>query len=148
MNFQGRKIISDDDVKRIQEAISQAEKRTSGEIRVHLEKKCVDKHGALSRAKKLFNQLEMYKTENRNGVIIYVALEDHVFAIIGDKGIHEKVSADFWDCTKDLMAEYFKQGRIIEGIIAGIERTGEKLKQYFPAETNDKNELDDTVSFS
>ncbi len=89
----------------------------------------------------------MDKTELRNGVLFYLAVSDHKFAILGDKGINEKVPADFWDLIKDVMLDYFKNRQFTEGLCKGIEMAGEKLKVYFPLQSNDTNELNNEVSF-
>ena len=95
-------------------AIQQAEKDTSGEIRVHIENR--SKIKVLDRAADVFAELKMHKTALRNGVLIYVALLDHQLAILGDAGINSKVPAGFWDSIKTNMIEKFKQGLITEGI--------------------------------
>lgn len=130
---------------RIIDAIKAAEENTSGEIRIHIERKC--KKDVYAEAVEVFERLGMTKTELRNGVLILVALDDHKFAIIGDKGINEKVPQNFWEETKDLMLAHFKEGRIADGIIEGITDAGEQLKQYFPYQSNDENELDDDISY-
>jgi len=127
-------------------AIQEAESNTSGEIRVHLEKRSEKDHFA--RAKEVFDELGMNQTDLRNGVLIYVAIEDHVFYIIGDKGINDLVEDDFWDCTRDTMLTHFKSGRFKEGLIAGILKAGERLKEFFPDNGKNENELCDTVSRS
>ncbi len=130
---------------RILAAIKDAEKDTSGEIRIHIEKKC--KEDPYTDAIHAFERLKMTKTEHRNGVLILLALEDHKFAIVGDKGIDEKVPEGFWDETKDLMIAHFKEGRIADGIAEGIRDAGAQLKQFFPYRSNDINELNDDISF-
>ena len=102
----------------IVEAIKQAEKATSGEIRVHIEKTASVAHS--TRATEVFHLLKMDTTELQNGVLIYVAVEDHAFVILGDKGINDVVGATFWNSTKDIMRAHFKQGEFKEGLIAGI----------------------------
>jgi uncharacterized membrane protein len=126
-------------------AIAAAEKQTSGEIRVHIEKKC--NNDPVGRAFEVFKKLGMHQTQLHNGVLLYVALDSHHFAIIGDEGINNVVETDFWDCTRDLMLEQFRNGRIKEGMLAGIENAGRKLKQYFPAQRDDSNELSNDISF-
>lgn len=128
------------------EAIRQAELRTSGEIRVHLEHKV--KGVALERAKVLFHKLKMDNTKAENGVLFYVAIEDRKFAICGDRGINAKVPADFWESTKELMQSHFKQGSFKQGLIEGIASAGEQLHTYFPWDTDDRNELSDEISVS
>ncbi len=132
------------DKRNIADAIHRAEELTSGEIRVHLKKKC----GAdvLSEAKKVFRRLKMHRTHERNGVLIFVALDSRRFAILGDEGIHKKVGASFWDEARDRMAAHFLQGLIREGILGGVSSAGEKLKKHFPRHTNDKDELSNKVT--
>lgn len=129
----------------IQQAIVNAELNTSGEIRVHIEEKC--KGDVLDAASKIFTKLNMHKTELRNGVLFYLAVDDHKFAIAGDKGIDEKVEDNFWDTIRDTMLENFKQKKFTEGLSVGIAMAGEKLKIYFPFQSHDTNELSNDVSF-
>ena len=89
----------------------------------------------------------MHKTEKRNGVLFYLAIEDHVFSILGDAGINAVVASDFWESAKQAMIEYFKQGDITGGIVKGISMAGEQLKAYFPYMSDDRNELSDEISF-
>jgi len=129
----------------IMEAIGRAEGQTSGEIRVHLESKCKDE--VLDRAAWLFKKLKMHETKDRNGVLIYLSIDDRKFAIIGDSGINKVVPVGFWDETKELMISYFKQGDFVKGLTEGIERSGLHLKQYFPRQDDDVNELPDEISY-
>ncbi len=130
---------------RILEAIRQTELKTSGEIRVHIEAR-LKKNNALARASELFYELKMQETDQRNGVLIYIALDDRQFAIIGDEGIHAHVGAAFWDAEKDAVTAYFKQGEFIEGIVSAIVQVGEKLNQYFPHRQGDRDELRNEIS--
>lgn len=127
------------------ESIRLAELNTSGEIRLHIEAKC--EGDAYERAKVVFEQLGMHATEQKNGVLFYLAYADHKFAILGDKGIHEKVSQQFWDAEKELLLSYFKQQKFAEGLCLAIAQAGEKLKQHFPFQSNDTNELSNDISF-
>ena len=138
-------LFNDEEQQRIREAVERAEKHTSGEIRVCVEKTCSE--DVLDRAATYFTKLDMHKTKLRNGVLIYLATEDHKFAIIGDAGINKVVPDDFWDNTKLQMLEQFKQGNLVEGIATGVTMAGEQLKKYFPYDTDDSNELSDDVSF-
>ncbi|UPT71547.1 MAG: TPM domain-containing protein [Flavobacterium sp. JAD_PAG50586_2] len=124
--------------------IGKAEKNTSGEIRVHIEKET--SIAAIDRAMEVFRTLNMENTQERNGVIIYVAVKSHQFAIYGDKGINEKVADDFWNCTKDVMANHFKNGNFKQGLIEGILNAGEQLKKHFPYQDNDTDELSNEIS--
>ena len=130
----------------IRQAIMNAELDTSGEIRVHIENTC--KGDALDRALVVFNKLEMAKTEGRNGVLIYLAVKNRKFAIIGDIGIDKVVANDYWDIIKNKMLNYFRENQFTEGLVEAITDTGYQLKNYFPYQTNDKNELSDEISFS
>ena len=126
-------------------AIKEAELNTSGEIRVHIEKKC--KGDVLDRASNMFAALKMHKTELRNGVLFYLATEDHKFAILGDGGINAVVTDDFWESTKDKMQEHFKTGDFAKGLSEGILSAGEQLKAHFAYKSDDLNELSDEISF-
>ncbi len=126
-------------------AIKQAEKDTSGEIRVHIENH--SKIDVLDRAADVFAHLTMHKTVQRNGVLIYVALLDHKSAILGDAGINAKVPAGFWDSIMKNMIAKFKEGKITEGICEAVISAGEQLKVYFPYQADDVNELPDEISF-
>lgn len=128
----------------IVEAIRLAEKNTSGEIRVHLEKKT--SIAPIERAVEVFHELQMDQTQERNGVIIYVAVKSKQFAIYGDQGINDKVADDFWNCTKDIMVEHFKNGRNKQALVDGIVNAGQQLKKYFPYQSDDTNELSNEIS--
>ena len=128
----------------IVEAIRIAEKNTSGEIRVHLEK--TTDLDPFDRALEVFNELKMDETELKNGVLIYLAVADKTFVICGDQGINDIVTNDFWDSTKDLMVSQFKNGNFKQGLIDGILRAGEELKKYFPWSEDDTNELSNEIS--
>lgn len=128
----------------IVEAISQAEQNTSGEIRVHIENHT--EKPPLERAQEVFHYLGMDKTSIRNGVLFYVGVSDHTFAIIGDEGINKAVEIDFWDCTKDIVISHFKNKQFKDGLVAGILRAGERLQQYFPFQDDDSNELSNEIS--
>jgi uncharacterized membrane protein len=128
----------------IVEAIRIAEKNTSGEIRVHIERTTT--MDAYERAKEVFHELKMDETELKNGVLIYLAVDDHHFIICGDKGINDLVEPDFWDCTRDLMASHFKQGNFKQGLVDGILRAGDRLQKYFPWQEGDTNELSNEIS--
>jgi uncharacterized membrane protein len=126
-------------------AIQEAEKNTSGEIRVHLESKC-SLPDTFARGTEVFAELKMHKTQQRNGVLFYLATEDRKFAIVADEGINKLVPIDFWDTIKNKMQVHFKEKRFVAGLQEGINLTGEYLKKYFPYQTNDTNELSDEIS--
>jgi uncharacterized membrane protein len=133
------------DEKRIVDQIKSAELETSGEIRVHIEKWC--KTNPVFKAQNIFRHLKMDETEDRNGVLIYVAIKEKSFAIIGDQGIDAKVPNGFWDSTRDLIESHFGKGDIASGLCAGIEEAGKQLSRYFPRELDDVNELNDDISY-
>ena len=126
-------------------AIQEAEKNTSGEIRIHFDRHCG--FSAFESATRTFARLGMSQTTLKNGVLIYVALEDKKLAIIGDSGINEKVPADFWDGIKDRMVERFRTGESCEGVCEAVLETGVQLKHYFPYQEDNINELPDDISF-
>ena len=136
--------LTKDEEAEVVEAIRLAEKNTSGEIRVHLEKET--SIAPIERAVEVFHELGMDTTQLRNGVIIYVAVKSKKFAIYGDKGINDKVDDDFWDCTKDIMVNHFKTGNNVQALVEGIHNAGEQLKKYFPFEDDDTDELSNEIS--
>ena len=139
------RFFSEEDKLFITNAIKDAEVNTSGEIRVHLETKC--KEDVLDRAAFIFEKLKIHETKLRNGVLFYLAVEDRKFAILGDAGINQVTSEDFWDNIKVEMLTHFKDGDFSKGLVHGIQMTGEALKSYFPYQRDDVNELSDEISF-
>ena len=137
-------LFTEDQIKYIEQSIGEAEMNTSGEIRVHIEKRC--KEDVLDRASHVFSLLEMQKTELRNGVLFYLATEDKQFAILGDVGINKVVPKGFWDEIRDMMVDYFKKGEFTEGLAEGLKKSGEQLKAHFPYQTDDENELSNEIS--
>ncbi len=136
---------SKDEEARIVQTIKEAERLTSGEIRVHLEK---DYEGAiLGAASRTFFSLGMERTKDRNGVLIFIVPPRKDFAIFGDRGINAAVPENFWEETKNAMQHYFRQGMFAEGVCQGVKMAGEKLQAFFPWTDGDKNELSDEVSY-
>jgi len=128
----------------IVEAIRLAELNTSGEIKVHIEKTA--NGDATNRALEVFHTLKMNNTKLQNGVLIYVAIDDKNFVIYGDVGINKVVPNNFWDSTKDIMQSHFKSGNFKQGLVEGIQKSGEQLKTYFPYSNTDTNELSNDIS--
>lgn len=129
----------------IEHTIADAEKLTSGEIRVHVEDTCeID---PVDRAFFIFGDLKMHETKDRNGVLFYLSVVDHKFAIVGDEGIHQKVGSSFWEETKALVIDHLKKGEIEQGICQGLLHAGHALKTHFPRQHDDANELSNTVTF-
>lgn len=129
----------------IVQAIKDAEKNTSGEIRIHIESDCPG--DVLDRAAYMFAKLDMHKTELRNGVLFYLSVNDRKFAILGDAGINAVTPDNFWDEIKETILAKFKNGEFANGLETGIKMAGEALKKHFPFEKNDINELSDEISF-
>lgn len=126
-------------------SIREAEMETSGEIRIHIEKTCEE--DVLDRAAWIFKKLGMEKTDEKNGVLFYLAVEDRKFAVLGDAGINSRVPKGFWDCVKEVLASNFREGKFTEGLSEGILLTGRQLKVHFPYHKDDVNELTDEISF-
>ena len=126
-------------------AVREAEKNTSGEIRVHLEYRA--REPVYGHAQKIFHRIGMTKTAHRNGVLLFLATGNKKFAVLGDVGINEKVPVGFWNDVVQILQTHFKRNEFAEGLSEAILRVGEKLKTYFPHETNDKNELSDDISY-
>jgi len=138
------KLLSNDEEQEIVQAILEAEKNTSGEIRVHLESHTRLDH--FERAKEVFHLLKMDNTKDENGVLLYIAVNDRKFVIYGDKGIDKAVQDNFWDTTRDNIQSHFKEGNFKQGIIAGVKSTGKRLEKHFPWHHGDQNELSNEVS--
>lgn len=138
-------LISKADQTLIVKAIESAELNTSGEIRVHIESAC--KGDPVERAVYIFNKIKMFQTKERNGVLIYLAVNSRKYAIIGDTGINAKVPANFWDDVKLKMLSYFASGDIVPGLTLAICMAGDKLKEFFPYQNDDVNEQSNEISF-
>ncbi len=136
--------LSLEEEQQIVDAILEAEKDTSGEIRVHIEATTKSDH--FDRARELFHILKMDNTRESNGVLLYVAVTDHKFVIYGDSGINDVVPDDFWKRTKDVIEGHFRDGRFKEGIVAGVLMAGQELKAHFPWRPDDENELSNEIS--
>jgi len=134
-----------EDLAAIISAIEHAETRTSGEIRVRVERK--GGNDPLKKAMIAFEKLGMKKTSLRNGILFYVSLQDRKFAILGDNMINAKVPKGFWDIVKNAVVEKFREKQFAIGLVGGINLAGEKLAEYFPLEKDDKNELPNAISF-
>ena len=131
--------------KKIVKAIQEAERNTSGEIRVHIDREPAPNH--LEVATAVFHSLKMSETRDRNGVLFHVSPKDHNFTVIGDIGINEVTSDDFWDEIKNTVIEKFKKEKFAKGLIKGIQMAGVALQDHFPYQNDDKNELPDEISW-
>ena len=136
---------SKEDKTLIRSAVTEAELNTSGEIRVHIDNHC--RGDVMDCAAWWFKKLGMQKTAQRNGVLFYLAVKDHKFAILGDAGINAVTPDDFWDRIKEKMLANFMEGKFAAGLQQGILMAGEQLKKNFPYQAGDVNELSDDISF-
>jgi uncharacterized membrane protein len=137
-----KKFFEKSEEKRIMAAIRLAEKASSGEIRLYVESNCPD--SVEKRTVEIFKKLKMYMTHERNGVLIYVAMESRKFAIFGDEGIHHKMGFSFWTTEAATLKTFLSEDRIVDGLCQAVSDIGEALKAHFPNQSNDKNELPDT----
>ncbi|MBL7137649.1 MAG: TPM domain-containing protein [Bacteroidales bacterium] len=145
MSIPAKHFFTNQEQQQITRVIREAELNTSGEIRVHIENSC--KGDVLDRAAYIFKQLNLHRTQLRNGVLFYLSVHDHKFAILGDKGINNTVSPGFWDEIKEEMSARFREGDLVSGLVDGILKAGEQLKAHFTHQTDDVNELEDEISF-
>lgn len=139
-----RALLSDDDLEAITRAVAEAEWHTSAEIRVHLDHSC--KGDALQQAIRIFERLGMHKTAERHGVLLYISVTDRKLAVIGDKGIHERVGEAYWRGLVDAVRERLRQQQSRDGLIHALAEVGRELACHFPRRPDDKNELSDDVS--
>lgn len=140
------RFFSEEEQLAIRRAIEAAEAGTSGEIRVHLDRRCPG--DPLEAARAWFDKLGMRDTAGRNGALLYLAIADRKFALYGDQAIDGILPAGFWDALRDAMVAEFTRGRFVEGIAGAIAAIGEALKTHFPHATDDKDELADELSTS
>lgn len=127
------------------DAIASAEARTSGEIRLHLENFCPGNEVQV--ASRIFTSLGMHKTRDRNGVLIYIATVSHKIAIVGDRGIHEKLGTAYWENLVEQLIQQFKARHQADALVSCIKDLGEKLSAYFPRLSDDRDELTNEISF-
>jgi uncharacterized membrane protein len=140
-----RQLLNEDDFDAIDAAIKAFENQTSGELVVSFQMVC--RGDAYKEGRRVFNRLKLYKTRERNAVLVVIFLNSYKFAVLGDKGIDEKVPTGFWDDTVSTMAEHFKEGRYHEGLVEGIQLLGGQLAEHFPYRQDDVDELSDDVRF-
>lgn len=143
--YEHGKPISPADEAAIKSAIADAERASSGEIRVHIERVCPG--DVMDRAAFIFEKLDMHKTALRNGVLFYVAIKNRQFAVIGDSGINAVVEKSYWENLSAEIIERFHSEGLAAGLTYGIAKTGQYLKKYFPFQKDDINELSDEISF-
>lgn len=139
-----RRLLTPADLDTIADAVHAAEAGTSGEIRVHLDAACAG--DPMRRAVEVFERLGMHRTAQRNGVLIYLAIEDRRLAVIGDEGIHAHVPGDYWERVARALVAHLKDGRLRDGVVAAVRELGEVLRRHFPRGRADRDELSDEVS--
>ena len=139
-----KKFISQLDEARIEAAIAEAEKKSTGEIRVYVSHK--ERHDALEFARRRFQELGMLQTKGRNAVLIYIVPRTQQVAVVGDVGIHEKCGDAFWAQVVRRMIERMKEEKFTDAIVEAIQQTGAILQQYFPGTRDDSNELSNEIA--
>jgi uncharacterized membrane protein len=145
--FRKKEFFTTEEKELIIKAVQEAEQRTSGEVRVFVENRCRYVH-AIDRAVEIFGSLQMYQTQLRNAVLVYVAIKDRQLAVFGDEGIHQKVGTKYWENEVAKMIHTFNRDHIAEGISQCIKNIGEALCTHFPYDkSTDKNELPDDIVF-
>lgn len=137
------KFFTPEQASQIKQAIADAEKQTSGEIRVYVESLCTE--DVLDRAAWIFREMGIHRTKDRTGVLVYIAMQSHKLAIIGDAGINKEVTPEFWEGTRDLIISHLRKDDLVGGIVAGVRQVGDLLHDKFPHRKDDKNELPDEV---
>jgi len=139
------KFLTKEEKKQVEEAIGKAEKESSGEIKLYIDRFCWEK--IEDKAERVFRKLGLFKTKERNGVLIYLVTANQEFFIYGDEGINKKVPDNFWDEIKNLMQESFGRGDFGKGLAEAVEKVGMELKTYFPYRKNDENEISDEIEY-
>jgi uncharacterized membrane protein len=129
---------------RVVQAIRDAEAKTSGEIRVYIQRGSL-KGDVLAAAQKRFHKLGLHRTHERNAVLIFVAPRAHKFAVVGDRAIHEKCGEEFWQRLVEGMRAHFKNEKFSHAIVEAIEETGKVLAAHFPKTRAARNELSDEI---
>ncbi len=137
--------LTPDERARVAAAIGEAERRTSGEIRVHLEDHIEE--DVLDHAAFLFEELGMHRTKDRNGVLIYVSVADRQAAVLGDKGVNDRVGPYFWRDVLGVLQLHFAASRHADGLCEAVRMVGEKLRDMHPYQRGDRDELSNDVSF-
>ena len=137
-------MLTDLDKKSIVQAIQAAEELTSGEIRVHIDRK--GGKDPFKEATRVFERLGMTKTIARNGVLIYICFARKQLAILGDQGINDQVPEGFWDELYHSLTKAFRNDQYRQGICEAIKRIGEKLSAHLPVNEDNPNELSNEIT--
>ncbi|MEO7176442.1 MAG: TPM domain-containing protein [Saprospiraceae bacterium] len=141
-----KQYFSASDSELIAQAVKAAEGETSGEIRIFIESNCLQ-DDVLDRTKALFVKMGLEQTKDRNGILVYIAMDDRKFAIYGDQGIHQVLSQEFWNALAQGIALQFAEGEFVEGLVSGVGEIGKALKEHFPYANDDVNELPDEIVY-
>ena len=139
-----RAFLSDADLDAVAAAIAAAEAETSAEIRVHLDARCPG--DPMARAVAVFEGLGMHRTAARHGVLVYLSVGDHKLAVLGDRGIHERVGQVYWDRLVEEVIAHLRERRHRDGLAHAVAEVGAVLRRHFPRRPDDVNELPDRVS--
>jgi uncharacterized membrane protein len=142
--MRSKEFISKLDHDRIVKAIREAESKTSGQIRIYIQRGSL-KGEALESARKKFTELRMHETRDRNAVLIYVAPRARKLAVIGDQGIHEKCGDPLWQSVVSTMTDHFKKERFTDAIVDAVRELGAVLSEHFPHQAGGQNELPDEI---
>lgn len=139
-----KKIFTKEEREKILQAIKEVEKKTTGEIAVHLVRKV--RGDIFERGREAFSRLGLYRTSRRNAVLFFISTAQRKFAILADEGINKTVPENFWKEITLEMEENFRKGNFAEGLLKAIKLTGEKLSEYYPYEKTDINEIPDRIT--
>jgi uncharacterized membrane protein len=138
------KLLSAEDLEAIRAAIAAAERKTAADIRVHVERRAVG--DVLAHARGVFHALGMHRTGHRAGVLLYLAVDDRRFAIVGDQGVHARAGSRLWDSVRDQLQRELRAGRMREGVLEAIGELGRVLSEHYPRRANDPPAPADPVS--
>ena len=138
--------LSKTDIEKLSQAIGEAENLSTGEIKIHIDSQVGQNHA--EKTWQMFNELGMQNTQARNGVLFYINFNDKYLCILGDEGIHQKVTQSFWDKVHDEITQKFSQQKFLQGLLEALEKTGLELKKHFPISGHNPNELPNEITFS
>ena len=133
---------------KIEAAIKASEAEHGGEIRFAVEggldgAPLFKGQSARERAIELFSQLRVWDTQQNTGVLIYLLLADRAVEIVADRGIHAKVESQEWSKVCRQMEAAFRHSNFEGGVVSGVQAVTQHLKQHFPSDSLDRNELPD-----
>lgn len=139
-----RELFSEQDLEDLHRAIAEAEKKTSGEIKLDFEYDV--QRDSLHHAERIFEALGLTATRERNATLIVMFLKDRKFAVVGDEGIHKRVPIDFWQSVVRKIEDRFRENQFRQGLLEGIAELAEKLSVHFPCAGDDRDEIDNRIA--